>query len=225
VCVCVCVVCVCGVLVAWTLFVSCAHSTSKLAQSCESNTSLQNEKSAELVKIAQEDQADRSGPYDLVDWNKVNPRDVQRRVKVAGIFAKGCFKNASDYASAAMVFQHGTNADHYYQAFIWANEAVKLGDDSQRWLTAAGLDRYLVKKGHKQLFGTQFSKDVAGRWCIQSVESSFPESRRIEYIKRNLKDSIAHTLKGIGGKQSSQAIRDCDPALKASPNGTVPGFW
>lgn len=36
------------------------------------------------------------------------------------------------YASAATVYQHGTTADHYYQAFVWANDAVKLGDTSQR---------------------------------------------------------------------------------------------
>ena len=95
-------------------------------ETCEFSPKLQSEKSAELIKIAKEDQADRSGPYDSVDWNVVNPRDMRRRVQVAGIFAEGCFKVASDYASAAMVFQHGTTAGHYYQAFLWANEAVKL---------------------------------------------------------------------------------------------------
>ena len=84
-----------------------------------------------------------------MDWSKVTPRDLARRIKVASIFAEGCFKSAADYASAAMVFQHGTAADHFYQTFIWANKAVQLGDESQRWLTAAGLDRYLVALGQK----------------------------------------------------------------------------
>ena len=201
-------------------------------ETCEFSPRLQSEKSAELLRIVQEDQADRAGPVDSIDWSKIAPRDLARRIKVASIFAKGCFKSAADYASAAMVFQHGAAADHFYQTFIWANKAVQLGDESQRWLTAAGIDRYLVKIGQKQLFGTQFSKDpteiskgTAGRWCLQPVEPSFPESRRIEYIKINLKDNTAHVLKGIGATQTVEETKLCEPALKASPRGTVPGFW
>jgi len=210
----------------------CVHASTQLTVGCELNPSLQNERSAELLKIVQEDQADRSGSYDSIDWSKVDPRDLARRTRVAAIFAEGCFKIASDYASAAMVYQHGKTADHYYQAFIWANAAVRLGDESQRWLTAAALDRYLVKIGQKQLFGTQLSKNstelakgASGRWCLQPVEPSFPEAMRIEYIKRNLKDNTANVLKGIGSSQTQQETKKCEPALKPSPKGTVPGFW
>ena len=185
----------------------------------------QGEISNTLLEIAKEDQADRAGSYDSVDWSQVNPRDLQRRIQVAAFFAEGCFKTASDYASAAMVYQHGTTADHYYQAFLWANDAVKLGDQSQLWLTAAGLDRHLVKIGQKQLFGTQFSKDASGKWCLQPVESSFPESRRIESVKLDLKSEIANFLKGIAATQSPEQTKECSPALQASPRGTVPGFW
>ena len=234
-----------GGSLAMVLIVLCAFSGCAFAQSgsalaeaatqsetCEFSPRLQSEKSAELLRIAREDQADREGPVDSIDWNKVMPRDLARRIKVASIFAEGCFKSAADYASAAIVFQHGTAADHFYQTFIWANKAVQLGDESQRWLTAAGIDRYLVKIGQKQLFGTQFSKDpteiakgAAGKWCLQPVEPSFPEPRRIEFIKRNLKDNTAHVLKGIGASQTVEETKDCEPALKASPRGTVPGFW
>ena len=201
-------------------------------ETCELNPSLQNEKSAELLKIVQEDQADRSGPNDSLDWSKVNPRDLRRRVKVSRIFAEGCFKTVSDYKSAALIFQHGTTADHYFQAFIWSNAAVKLGDDSQRMSVANGVDRYLVKIGHKQLFGTQFSKGPAelskgaeGRWCIQPVEPSFPESRKFEYLTMNRRDYIVFVLKAIGATQSPEETKDCERPLEASPAGIVPGFW
>ena len=209
-----------------------ATAATTLTETCKFSQRLQNEKSAELLRIVQEDQADRAGPVDSIDWSKVGPRDLARRIKVAGIFAEGYFKTATDYSSAAMVFQHGNAADHFYQTFLWASRAVQLGDESQRWLTAAGLDRYLVKIGQKQLFGTQFSKDpaeiskgAAGKWCLQPVEPSFPELRRIEYIKRNLKDNTAHVLKGIGTTQTVEETKDCEPSLKASPRGIVPGFW
>jgi hypothetical protein len=194
-------------------------------ETCEFNTKLQAEKSAELRRLETEDQADRSGSFDQIDWSKVTPRDLQRRIAVAGIFAEGCFKTAGDYASAALIFQHGTTADHFYQTFIWANQAVKLGDESQRWLTAAGLDRYLVKTGQKQLFGTQFSKAASGNFCIQPVEPSFPEAIRLKYIGKSLSENTAMVLKALGASQSPQAIRDCEPYLKATPRRTVPGFW
>lgn len=112
--------------------VGCAHAQVAVQPvGCEANRDLQKKRSAELIKIAEEDQSDRAGSYESVDWNKVNPRDLERRIQVAKIFAEGCFKIASDYASAATVYQHGKTPDHYYQAFVWANEAVKLGDQSQ----------------------------------------------------------------------------------------------
>jgi hypothetical protein len=215
------------VITGLTLLSACAHAPPGFpyAQGCDLNPKLQTESSARLLKLVQEDQADRSGPYDSVDWARVNPRDLARRIEVAKIFAEGCFNSASDFASAAMVYQHGSSASHYYQAFIWANDAVKLGDESQRWLSAAALDRYLVKTGHKQLFGTQFSKDPQGRWCIQPVEASFPESIRIHYIKRKLKEDTSFVLEKIGSTQTAENTKDCRPELLASPRKSVPGFW
>ena len=205
---------------------ACAHATVAIQPvGCEANPQRQAERSAELVTIAQEDQADRALPYDAIDWNKVNPRDLQRRIRVATIFAEGCFQKASDYASAATVYQHGVTADHYYQAFVWAHDAVQLGDVSQRWWMAAAADRYLVKIGFKQLFGTQISRDSSEKFCLQPVEASFPESLRIEYVRFSVNEQIANTLKGIGSKQSPKDVKDCEPALKASPRGTMPGFW
>jgi len=204
----------------------CVHATAQW-ETCESNPRLQGEKSAELLKLVKEDRADRSGSYVSIDWNKVNFRDLRRRIEVADIFAEACFKSAADYASAALIFQHGNTADHYYQAFLWANEAVKLGDELQTYQVANGLDRYLVAIGHKQLFGTQFSSHdlKTGTFCLQPVESSFPESRRSAYIKMSREDYNAFVLKTIGSTQSPRELKICDTVLKASPEGTVPGFW
>lgn len=208
------------------ILVSCAHATATIQPAgCEVNVKIQNEKSAELVRLAEEDQADRSGGFDSTDWNKVNPRDLQRRIQVATIFAEGCFNSAADYASAATIYQHGNTADHYYQAFVWAHQAVKLGDQSQLWWTAAALDRYLVKIGQKQLFGTQLSKNNSDKWCVQSVESTFPDSLRFKYVKFSVKEQIARTLKGIGSSQSPDDVKECNANLKPSLQGTVPGFW
>jgi hypothetical protein len=212
--------------------VSASSEVRVQVETCESSPRLQKEKSAELLKIEREDQADRVGSADVIDWSIVSVRDLARRIKVARIFAEGCFKTAADYGAAAMVFQHGTVSDHFYQTFLWANRAVQLGDESKLWLTAAGIDRYLTSIHQKQLFGTQFSKGpteiskgVSGKWCLQPIEPSFPERRRIEYIKRSLKENTAHVLKGIGSLQTVDETRECASAFKTSPMGAVPGFW
>jgi hypothetical protein len=205
--------------------VSCAHATAQVAVGCQENPTLQAQRSAELLRLAEEDQADRAGPYETLDFTRINPRDLQRRTRVAAIFAEGCFAQASDYASAAIIYQHGTVADHYYQTFIWAGKAVKLGDVSQRWLMAAALDRYLVAIGQKQLFGTQLSKNDGGAWCVQPVEPSFPEATRVEYVRFSVKQQIANTLRAIGINGYPDQVVDCTPALKPTLRGTVPGFW
>ena len=158
---------------------SCAH-TANAPQiqpvGCQANPKRQADSTVELINIAKVDQADRSGPYDSIDWNKVNPRDSSRRIRVATLFA-------------------------------------------------AALDRYLVQTGHKQLFGTQMSRNASQDWCIQPVELTFPESLRIKYVKFSVRDQIAHTLKGIGATISSSDVKECTPNLKSTPKGSVPGFW
>ncbi len=209
-----------------SILVNCAHTTPKnQPKDCETQPELQKGKSLELIQLAKEDQIERAQSYDTTNWNKLNQRDLQRRIRVATLFAEGCFKNSSDYASAAIIYQHGTTADHFYQAFLWANIAVKLGDESQLWLTAAALDRYLIKIGQKQLFGTQFSKNHTGQWCIESVEPSFPESLRSKYVRLSVNEQIARTMKGIGTSQLPQDVKDCNSTLKPSPKGSLPGFW
>jgi hypothetical protein len=204
----------------------CAHTAALPVTTCDSSPAFESEKSFELLKLAREDQIDRSRAYDSIDWAHVNPADLQRRIRVAQIFAEGCFKTGQDYASAALIFQHGTTADHYFQAFIWANEAVKRGDASQRMLAADAIDRYLVASGRKQLFGTQFSKSSGAKFfCVQPIEPTFPEARRLEYLKMNRKDYVTFVFKTIGAKQSFEETKNCDRILDASPAGTVVGLW
>jgi hypothetical protein len=195
--------------------------------SCVEHPERQPAKSAELQGIVNADQADRQGPPDKIDWAKVLPRDREREVRVAEIFAEGCFKEAKDYAAAALVYQHGETADHVYQTFVWAKKAVDLGDSTQKWLTVAGLDRYLVRMGQKQLFATQYGKDTNNPcWCLEPVEPTFPDSKRIEWAKLGL-DQALERLKSYFNhdQQSCNEIQYCHHDLKPTPSGAVPGFW
>lgn len=191
---------------------------------CPQDPTRQKARSDELQQIADEDQKDRVEP---VDWERVSPRDEARRKRVGEIFGEGCFKDAKDFAAAAIVFQHGVVPEHYFQTFLWAKKAVELGDDSQRWLMAAGLDRYLTKSGNKQLFATQASKvNITDEcWCLEEVESTFPEKLRVAYAKKTLKQAMDWVDSLNQNSPICRPTPICQKNLKPSQRGTVPGFW
>src|SRR5262245_18012013 len=89
-------------------------------KSCQEDHTRQAQRSQELRRLAKEDQDDRQGPYDAIDWPKVLVRDENRRKRVGEIFAEGCFQTAADYSAAALIYQHGNVPDHFFQAFLWS---------------------------------------------------------------------------------------------------------
>ena len=210
-------------------FMGCAHAKASHTEFsyCVEHPEQQAARSAELQAIVNADQADRQGPPDKIDWAKVHPRDLEREVRVADIFAEGCFKDAKDYTAAALVYQHGQVPDHFYQTFIWGKKAVDLGDSKQKWITVAGLDRYLVHSGQKQLFATQFGKDNGSPcWCLEPIEESFPESKRIDWAKLSVKQELDLLNSYFNKDQNGCAdVRFCHHNLKPTPAGSVPGFW
>lgn len=181
-------------------------------------------RSEELQTIVSEDQTDRTPP---INWEAVSPRDESRRKRVGEIFGEGCFKYAKDYAAAALVYQHGNHPDHFFQTFLWAKKSVDLGDSSQKWLMAAGIDRYLINTGHKQLFATQATKHNINDecWCLEETESTFPESMRITYTKKTLKDQLDWVDSLNNKTKNCMPTPICKRNLSESPSGIVPGFW
>lgn len=183
-------------------------------------------RSEELQKIVQADQKNRD------DWFKLSPQqqlamaitDRERRQRVGAIFGEGCFKSSKDYAAAALIFQHGDQPDHYFQTFLWSKRAYELGDKTQKRMMALGIYRYLVKSGYKQLFGGNASKDIGGKcYCLDPVEPSFPESKRVEYMGTNLVQQLAW-VKELNKGTDCPAI-ECKAERIPSPAGIVPGFW
>ncbi len=195
---------------------------------CQDNKGGLEARSKELSAIAKADQDDR------VHWErktqkelaKVVKRDTIRRRRVGEIFGEGCFQTAKDFAAAAIVFQHGIVSEHFFQAFIWTQRAVELGDSSQKRLMALALDRYLVTIGHKQLFASQaikpdFKPETC--WCLQPIEESFPDERRKEISGKSSNEAY-DGLKELNSGNFCP-IQECKTELKPSPQGTVPGFW
>lgn len=205
------------------LITACAHATPLVR--CDQDSSKQKNRSEELQNIVAMDQADRDMAYDKIDWDKVSVHDEERRKRVGEIFGEGCFMKAQDYAAAALVYQHGNVPDHYFQTFLWAKKAMDLGDEKAKWLTAAGIDRYLVFINHKQLFGTQAGKpNNAKCWCLNQVEESFPKDRQISYTGKNIEQQLAW-VDSLNSDPSCKPAKFCPESVSNSPNGTVPGFW
>jgi hypothetical protein len=190
---------------------------------CPDDPERQALRSKELRTLVKEDQDDRTEP---IDWKKVLPRDEARRKRIGEIFGEGCFKTAEDYSAAALVYQHGNTPDHFFQTFLWAKKAIELGDSSQKRLMAMGVDRYLVNIGHKQLFATQASKPATNDcWCLEEVEKSFPEKRRVEMAQKSLAEMLQWVDSLNKYKPACGPAKFCSKQLKSSQQGTVPGFW
>lgn len=114
----------------------------------------------EMARMFAADQADRQG---TIDWAAVAPRDAARRAATAKLLADGALSTAEDFHAAAFIFQHGGSADDYLLAHTLAMAAVAKGKADSMWIATATLDRYLMKLGQPQVYGTQFTRST-GAW-------------------------------------------------------------
>lgn len=195
-------------------------------QDCQYDSKRKERRSRELQRLVIEDQADRNLPAEKIDWRKIEPRDEARRKRVGEIFGEGCYATAADYAAAALVFQHGNSPDHFFQTYLWAKRAVELGDVSQKSLMAKAIDRYLVNTERKQLYATQANKkntDIC--WCLEKVETTFPDDMRTALTQRTLSESLQWIDSLNADHQQCIPAKFCAKNLKDSPRGTVPGVW
>lgn len=149
---------------------------------------------AELLQLFHDDQADRdTSVYDKIDWNRVRPRDQERRRRVDAIVAAGGARAADDYYHAAMVYQHGETPDDIQRAHDLALKAVELDPrhDDARWLAAASEDRKLMYEHKPQKWGTQY-KRIDGVWIVWEVDPSITDDQRDEWNVQPLADARAH---------------------------------
>ncbi|HAT1659748.1 TPA: hypothetical protein I8034_000467 [Legionella pneumophila] len=181
------------------------------------------ERSLELKRLAEQDQEDRkASEIPPEEWEKISKRDAKRRKRVGEIFGEGCFHVGEDYNHAALIYQHGDNPDHFYQAFIWSIKASELGVVDAKQFSALAIDRYLNSIGKKQLFGSQAMK-INGCFCMVPVESTFPDATRQNYAGFTLKDKYNWIASLNEDKNCSNT--ECDLNLLDSAQGTIPGFW
>ena len=181
---------------------------------------------SDLARIYREDQEDRDGflEFDANSLLQMVERDLQRRSKVAELFAKGCLKSPDDYKRSALIFQHGNIPEHFYQAFVWARTALRMGDESARYLMSLTTDRFLVNSGYKQLFGSQAMKpNDSACWCLYPVESSFTDEDRLAQKAKSLAEQIEWLI-ALNHRDDCREW-ECKMDLKSLSKSDFVEFW
>jgi hypothetical protein len=133
----------------------------------------------ELARLFHEDQEDRKPGPDGIDWAKVKPRDDARLTRTRELYASGALRTGADWFHAAMILQHSGEADDYLLAHEMSVAAVVQGEKDARWLAAASEDRFLMKIGRKQRFGTQYEPAAElGRYRLAPTEPQVTDELR-----------------------------------------------
>jgi hypothetical protein len=81
--------------------------------------------------------------------------------------------------AVGQILQHSSEADGYLLAHEMSVAAVIRGEENGRWLAAASEDRFLMKIGRKQRFGTQYEpSDVAGKFRLAATDPGVTDQLR-----------------------------------------------
>ena len=145
----------------------------------------------ELKRLRDEDQRDRAP--EAIDWTVVTPRDHARLKRVKELFAADGLLTANDYLRAALILQHGEATDDVLLAHEFCVAAMVLGknDRESASLAAAAEDRFLMKVGRPQRFGTQFTKDGTGPWRLHPVGDGVTDALRRVMAEPSLAEARA----------------------------------
>lgn len=134
---------------------------------------------AELTRMFREDQDDRKPGLHGIDWAVVKPRDDARLARARELYASGGLRTGADWWHAAMILQHSSDADDYLLAHEMSVAAVVKGDENAKWLVAASEDRFLMRIGRKQRFGTQYEPaDEPGKYRLASTDPAVTDELR-----------------------------------------------
>lgn len=178
------------------------------APSCEEIRLLYEADQVDRVKI----ESSGSGTWQMQEMIKISQRDTERRKRTQELLNYGKLRSADDYYHAAMVMQHGDKADEFLLSHILATASLKLGREKSAWLVAASLDRYLMKIGQPQIFGSQFNNPQPtdpSKWTNEPYnEKLVSDSLRRIYYQPTLEE-IRNRL---------ELLKNNRPLASTSPN-------
>jgi hypothetical protein len=135
----------------------------------------------ELKRLCGEDQSDRTPPAGKpINWAVVGPRDKARLKRVKELYMQNQLQTANDYDCAAIILQHGDVPEDFLLAHeLWVVAVFKGKDDPDtRSLAAAAEDRFLIKLGRPQRFGTQVQSENNGPIRLYPVDQGVTDELR-----------------------------------------------
>lgn len=143
-----------------------------------------NEELRALMAADQEDRAGGNLGPEAVD------RDRVRLYRVKELLDAGAAEDAEDLFCAAMILQHGSSLDDYWQAHELAKASADGGHAPARWLAAAAYDRWLMLQGEPQHFGTQYFSMAGGPLRLWEVDPATTDDERAEWDVPPLSDAL-----------------------------------
>ena len=134
----------------------------------------------ELQELYKQDQADRANfeQLDQEQRRQMFRRDRSRRQWVEEFLEGTVSLTAEDYFHAAMIFQHGETTEHIWRAYELASKGAELGHPNCRWLTAAAYDRWLMRQGKPQKYGTQYTARNNEPYRLWDVDPTTTDEER-----------------------------------------------
>lgn len=123
----------------------------------------------DLIKLYEEDQAVRTHLKSLPKkevrkyiTEVMVPGDEVRLAQVENILKSTESLSSEEYFAAAMIMQHGSEPRHYKRAMELSQKSASLDPDNTNanWLSCAAEDRYLLKVGKPQVWGTQLKRKM-----------------------------------------------------------------
>lgn len=134
---------------------------------------------AALARLFDEDQGERGADFfarvesSPAASNAQRARDSTRLAAAREAVVSGRARTSADFYHAAMIAQHGDDTTAYRQASEWSARAVVLDSSNAdaRHLTALSRDRYLMKLGRPQCYGSQITRpDLSKPWQLYAVD-------------------------------------------------------
>lgn len=128
------------------------------------------------------DQKDRTN----INWDNseettnLSNNDLKRRIYAKYLLENELLKTKHDYYYAAMIFHHSNDVSDLALAVSLSHLSMELGSLDGRWLYARSLDRFLLKIGRPQKFGTQFDKRN-GKWVLCKYDKTTTDKERKLY--------------------------------------------
>ncbi len=163
----------------------------------------------ELITIAAADQADRTNLFlQKIDELTLWERDKIRLKRVVELYEENSIKTVLDHKNAAVIFQHGRNAQNERDTFSsgmavkMMQKVIELDPNANKWLLAAAIDRDLMIRELPQIYGTQYTRKSKNHpWEFYKIDPTVISDEERKKFNVETLEEQKEKLKNMNKKQ------------------------